>query len=64
MLASPGGDSIFLFPFTVNSSSKNTGNKCLGEGERIVVVRKVIRQEQDTEFSMEDSTQLLEVIQM
>lgn len=52
-------------PFSLYSPffPQNTGSKCLGEGERIVVVKKVIRQEQGTEFSMEGSTQLFEVTQ-
>lgn len=43
-------------PFSLYSPffPQNTGRKCLGEGERTVVVKKVIRQEQGTEFSMED----------
>lgn len=51
-------------PFSLYSPffPQNTGRKCL-EGERIVVVKKVIRQEQGTEFSTEDPTKLFEVIQ-
>lgn len=53
-------------PFSLYSPffPQNAGNKCLGETERIVVVKKEIRQAQGTESSMEDPTQLFEVIQM